>query len=102
MTNNIKYNKSTKEMLTEFFKRQQKIGNILDFVPQLQKRGITDDEIDLILQPIELIEDYNENGNLDEIEARIKWLKKLEENNLLIPSLVRYIIEEIDEVVRND
>tara|TARA_R100000458_G_scaffold14192_1_gene12012 strand:+ start:574 stop:882 length:309 start_codon:yes stop_codon:yes gene_type:complete len=102
MTNNIKYNKSTKEMLIEHFKRQQKIGNILDFVPQLQKRGITDDEIDLILQPIELIEDYNENGKLDEIEARIKWLKKLEENNLLIPSLVRYIIEEIDEVVRND
>lgn len=66
--------------------------NVLDNVPELSSRNLTDEQIDLILQPIELQESYYQDGELDEIQARRLWLNKLSKQDLLIPSLITYIL----------
>ena len=66
--------------------------NVLDNVPELSSRDLTNEQIDLILQPIELQENYYQDGELDEIQARRLWLNKLSKQDLLIPSLITYIL----------
>ena len=66
--------------------------NVLNNVPELSSRDLTDEQIDLILQPIELQENYYQDGELDEIQARRLWLNKLSKQDLLIPSLITYIL----------
>jgi hypothetical protein len=66
--------------------------NVLDNVPELSSRDLTDEQIELILQPIELQENYYQDGELDEIQARRLWLNKLSKQDLLIPSLITYIL----------
>jgi len=66
--------------------------NVLDNVPELSSRNLTNEQIDLILQPIELQENYYQDGELDEIQARRLWLNKLSKHDLLIPSLITYIL----------
>jgi len=66
--------------------------NVLDNVPELSSRNLTNEQIDLILQPIELQENYYQDGELDEIQARRLWLNKLSKQDLLIPSLITYIL----------
>ncbi len=66
--------------------------NVLDNVPELSSRDLTNEQIDLILQPIELQESYYQDGELDEIQARRLWLNKLSKQDLLIPSLITYIL----------
>ncbi len=66
--------------------------NVLNNVPELSSRDLTDEQIDLILQPIELQENYYQDGELDEIQARRLWFRKLSKHDLLIPSLITYIL----------
>ena len=70
------------------------IKNIYKEVPQLKDRKLTDEQIELILEPIELQERFYQDGELNESKARDDWFNRLDKNGLLISDLIRYILDD--------
>ena len=68
--------------------------NIYREVPQLKDRKLTDEQIELILEPIELQERFYQSGELNESKARDDWFNRLDDNGLLISDLIRYILDD--------
>ena len=68
--------------------------NIYREVPQLKDRKLTDEQIELILEHIELQERFYQGGELNESKARDDWFNRLDDNGLLISDLIRYILDD--------
>ena len=69
-------------------------NNMLENVfTELKDRELTNEQIDLIFEPLEAQENYYQDGELNELQARRHWIGKLQEEKLNYKSIIDTILE---------